>query len=481
VQPPFRIEEVTVAVVLALTKELRGAEVMLADSSDVDDSWGSQFGFYCVVCRIPSSLPGKPPRTVVLAQPSQTGNNHAAICVAQLASVFKGLEAVICCGVAGGAPTLGDPERDVYLGDIVIANGDGVLQYDFGHELRAAGTISSLFDARREPRAPAAEFLSILNGLMMLSARGNPPWVQRLEARLPLLTRIDARFARPPHDDVGCQYERVDADRIETVVRIPPYASPKLFPGAIGSANRVLKNPRERDRLRDGKPRILAVEMEGAGIADACHSFGLPFTIVRGICDFCDGHKHDGWQFYAAAGAAACVYSIIERLPPSTRRTLVQVTAGAVVGDVSMIERVGVQAVSAQANSASSTVTIVERAAMAQPDRPLVERPQVASAVPTPAVAAPNAVAQPSDSIQVRLAAMRLAEANREWATLFKEAQALEALVATCGDVHKSTRADAIYEVARAYISWSGRGPSELKQGLRARANELMLLAQELL
>jgi hypothetical protein len=40
--------------------------------------------------------------------------------------------------------------------------------------------------------------------------------------------------------------------------------------------------------------------MEAAGIMDE-----IPCLIVRGICDYADTHKQDGWHCYAVAVAAA--------------------------------------------------------------------------------------------------------------------------------------------------------------------------------
>jgi nucleoside phosphorylase len=60
---------------------------------------------------------------------------------------------------------------------------------------------------------------------------------------------------------------------------------------------------------------VKAIEMEGAGVADATWAASLPgYLVVRGICDYCDENKGDAWQPYAAVAAAAVTRAILEGL-----------------------------------------------------------------------------------------------------------------------------------------------------------------------
>src|ERR1700722_18329799 len=62
----------------------------------------------------------------------------------------------------------------------------------------------------------------------------------------------------------------------------------------------------------DFNPEVLAVEMEAAGVMSV---FGC--ATVRGICDYVDSHKNDGWQAYTAAAAAAIAKGILKIVPVS--------------------------------------------------------------------------------------------------------------------------------------------------------------------
>jgi nucleoside phosphorylase len=89
---------------------------------------------------------------------------------------------------------------------------------------------------------------------------------------------------------------------------------PRVFLGPIASANTLLKDPARRDSLRD-QFGVKAVEMEGAGIADATWTHGIGYLVVRGICDHADANKNDAWQNYSAMAAAAYVRALLESMP----------------------------------------------------------------------------------------------------------------------------------------------------------------------
>ena len=56
---------------------------------------------------------------------------------------------------------------------------------------------------------------------------------------------------------------------------------------------------------------VLAIEMEGSGIADGTWNAGSNYILVRGICDYCDPEKDDSWQAYVATTAAAYTTALI--------------------------------------------------------------------------------------------------------------------------------------------------------------------------
>ena len=110
----------------------------------------------------------------------------------------------------------------------------------------------------------------------------------------------------------------LDRPNLPPAFRGPPSA-PAVHRGAIGSADRLLRNAVLRDHLAS-EYGILAVEMEGSGIAVASDLNGLYWYVVRGIADLADGAKNDLFHPYAALVAAAYVRALLGELnpPPGT-------------------------------------------------------------------------------------------------------------------------------------------------------------------
>ena len=60
--------------------------------------------------------------------------------------------------------------------------------------------------------------------------------------------------------------------------------------GLIISGDQFVASATSVDLLRAALPDALAVEMEGAAIAQVCYEYGVPCAIVRTISDTADAH-----------------------------------------------------------------------------------------------------------------------------------------------------------------------------------------------
>jgi adenosylhomocysteine nucleosidase len=87
------------------------------------------------------------------------------------------------------------------------------------------------------------------------------------------------------------------------------------------AAGEVVQNSRvsyEAKLLQEHYTDALAIEMEGAGVAQAGHLGDFPVAVIRGISDMADGTKKSGtdvsWQPRAAANAAAFAVRLAEVL-----------------------------------------------------------------------------------------------------------------------------------------------------------------------
>jgi hypothetical protein len=99
----------------------------------------------------------------------------------------------------------------------------------------------------------------------------------------------------------------------------PAESLPEAHFGVIAAGEKVIADRETLPKLIKGNPKIVAVAMEGAGVARSALNNNPPpaFLEVRGICDFADEHKNDDWQPYAANAAASFIAGLLRSRPIS--------------------------------------------------------------------------------------------------------------------------------------------------------------------
>jgi nucleoside phosphorylase len=244
---------------------------------------------------------------VVIARPHQMGPVNAAQCAATVSQQFPKVRFAVMVGIGAGIPSL--PKCDIRLGDIAVSiprdNHPGVIQYDFGkYEQDETFVLKGSLD-----KPPS----------ILISADGSleeDEMMNRSPLRRILRDITNRRgYARPKsgddlfdqtfhHVNKGDDCSGCNASSEKKVVpraeRDKRPGQPVVHRGLILSGGGVVKNPKDRDRLPHGHDDAICFEMEAAGIMDE-----IPCLVVRGICDYADTHKQDGWHHYAAAVAAA--------------------------------------------------------------------------------------------------------------------------------------------------------------------------------
>lgn len=93
-------------------------------------------------------------------------------------------------------------------------------------------------------------------------------------------------------------------------------AQPSAHFGPIAAGENVVANKRFLERLQKECPQLLAVAMEGAGVALAVSGSSTPWIEIRGISDYADETKgDDNWREYAADAAAAFLFGLLRTKP----------------------------------------------------------------------------------------------------------------------------------------------------------------------
>jgi adenosylhomocysteine nucleosidase len=181
----------------------------------------------------------------VVAVLSRVGKVAAATTAAVLIERF-GVDRIVFTGTAGG---LGDGVR---VGDLVLA--DGFVQHDMD--------ASPLFPRFEVPLYGRARFDTDAD----LSAALGDAARRAVAAPAELVgTRAMAEFG---------------------------LHAPRVHQGLIVSGDRFVATGAESAALRQALPDALAVEMEGAAVAQVCHDCAIPFAAVRTISDRADDAAH---------------------------------------------------------------------------------------------------------------------------------------------------------------------------------------------
>jgi adenosylhomocysteine nucleosidase len=83
--------------------------------------------------------------------------------------------------------------------------------------------------------------------------------------------------------------------------------------GLILSGDRFVSTRAESQRLQQALPDALAVEMEGAAVAQVCHDYGVPFAAMRTISDRADDDAHADFLKFVERVASRYSAAILER------------------------------------------------------------------------------------------------------------------------------------------------------------------------
>jgi len=202
-------------------------------------------------------LEGELEGRAVVVVVSRCGKVSAAATATELIVRF-GVDEIICTGVAGG---IGE---GVGIGDVVVA--DALMQHDF--------------DAR-------------------------PIWPRYV---IPFLEV--GRF--PCDGGVADRLERAAREAIETDgplrgVLGDNAESARVHRGLVVSGDQFIDSAAEVKAITAALPESLAVEMEGAAIAQVAHEYGVPVGVVRAISDRADDDA--AGDYTSSLGRFAAAYS----------------------------------------------------------------------------------------------------------------------------------------------------------------------------
>ena len=199
---------------------------------------------------------------------SRIGKVAAAATAATLIEHFN-VDQIVFTGVAGSA----DPK--VRVGDIVIA--ESLVQYDLNAE--------PLFPRFQVPLLGLSHFGShkILTDSLLQAATAF----------------------------IECDYgKEIDgADQSALSLKVPA-----LHLGLIASGDQFIHQKEKIVELKGLLPDLLAVEMEGAAVAQVCFEFGLPYAVIRTISDGANENSAMDFVHFIDRVASRYAFHIVKRL-----------------------------------------------------------------------------------------------------------------------------------------------------------------------
>ena len=84
--------------------------------------------------------------------------------------------------------------------------------------------------------------------------------------------------------------------------------------GLVVSGDRFVATSAESRSLQNALPQALAVEMEGAAVAQVCHDYGIPFAAMRTISDRADDAAHADFLKFVTQVASPYSAAILAQL-----------------------------------------------------------------------------------------------------------------------------------------------------------------------
>jgi adenosylhomocysteine nucleosidase len=212
-------------------------------------------------------------RDVVLVR-SGIGKVAAATTAAVLLARFE-VDALVFTGVAGGL------HADARVGDLVIA--DALAQHDMD--------ASPLFPRHEVPLYGRARFA----------------------ADAALTDALQAAAAQALHE--AAQGEPAHAHGLGRAHwHAFGLTQPRVHRGLVLSGDRFVSRAAESAALREAFPDALAVEMEGAAVAQVCADFGLPFAVLRTVSDRADDSAHVDFHRFIADIASRYSVAVVHAL-----------------------------------------------------------------------------------------------------------------------------------------------------------------------
>ncbi|MCY4362889.1 MAG: hypothetical protein OXE42_12010 [Gammaproteobacteria bacterium] len=223
---------------------------------------------------------------VAIARTACEGNVSAQDAVLELITAQQP-RLVLAVGIAGAVPT-----SDVFLGDVVLAK-------DIHDLTRGAETATG----REEAAASSYLMNAVKDFVTNVTTHDFKKWQDWA-----------ASIARPEVEGIGNSWtddEDWDKKINGTLEDNRKRTLPIVVDGVIASSDHLVKSEDFMENRLLVDRRILANDMESAGVAKACERRHVPLLILRAISDIVGHARSDDWKRYACEIVAGCAREVV--------------------------------------------------------------------------------------------------------------------------------------------------------------------------
>jgi adenosylhomocysteine nucleosidase len=198
---------------------------------------------------------------------SRIGKVAAAMTAATLVEKF-GVTHILFTGVAGAG------DKAIQVGDIVVA--ESLVQHDMD--------ASPLFPRFEVPLTGQSHFLADQQLGMRVAAAAH--------------TFLDQDLLEAVSEPERMQFG---------------LTQPRVHRGLVASGDQFISGKKQLEKLNNALPGLLAVEMEGAAVAQACYELGVPFAVIRTISDNANEEAATDFMRFVKSVAAQYAFHIVRR------------------------------------------------------------------------------------------------------------------------------------------------------------------------
>ena len=199
---------------------------------------------------------------------SRIGKVAAAMTATTLVEKF-GVTHILFTGVAGAG------DKTIHVGDIVVA--ESLVQHDMD--------ASPLFPRFEVPLTGQSRF--------------QPDQL------------LSQRVSSAAHAFLESDFLDTIADAERQAFGL---AQPRVHRGLIASGDQFVNDRLRIEALNDALPGLVAVEMEGAAVAQVCHELDVPFAVIRAISDNANENAAHDFMRFVKSVAAQYAFYITRRL-----------------------------------------------------------------------------------------------------------------------------------------------------------------------